>query len=65
MIREHFPETKVFNPNTAYCYEKGCSFIISGLPTIRDGSGHMSDWGSKLVADHFSGWLRDNKIQLN
>jgi len=64
-IQDQFPSVKIFNPNQAFCKDKGCSFMISGLPIIRDGSGHISDWGSELVAIEFRRWLDVNGFGLD
>ena len=56
-ISSRYPETLLFNPNEAFCKESECSFMIGGLPIIRDASGHLSDWGSTLVAEKFEEWL--------
>lgn len=64
MIQKDYPNVKTYNPNNAFCNRDGCSFMISGLPIIRDGSGHMSDWGSELVARDFVHWLGTNGLAL-
>lgn len=65
LIQDQFPSVKIFNPNKAFCTDNGCSFMISGLPIIRDGSGHISDWGSELVAIQFRRWLEVNRFRLD
>lgn len=60
MIERSFSSVKIFNPNDAFCNQEGCSFMISGVPIIRDDAGHMSGWGSELVAKSFERWLRNN-----
>jgi hypothetical protein len=65
LIQDRFPNVKIFNPNEAFCTDNGCSFMISGLPIIRDGSGHISDWGSELVAIQFRRWLEVNRFRLD
>ena len=65
MIQRNYPSVNIYNPNSAFCKPKGCSFLISGLPIIRDGSGHISDWGSDLVAANFSSWLKNKRLLIN
>ena len=56
-IQSGYPAARLFDPNEAFCKESGCDFMIGGLPITRDGGGHLSDWGSALVAEKFEKWL--------
>jgi peptidoglycan/LPS O-acetylase OafA/YrhL len=61
LIRNKYPAVRLFDPNEAFCNESGCNFLIDGLPIIRDASGHLSDWGSQLVAQNFEEYLVPRK----
>lgn len=50
---------KVFQQNDALCDATGCHMIAAGLPLYRDEYAHLSEYGSRLVADRFVNWARE------
>ena len=60
LIRNEFPQAKLFDPNDAFCDESMCEFMKEGIPLLRDSAPHISIEGSKLVAKEFANWSSEN-----
>jgi peptidoglycan/LPS O-acetylase OafA/YrhL len=60
LISREFPTALIFDPNEAICDSDKCEFMRDGLPLLRDKAGHMSFAGSRIVAEQFQDWARDN-----
>jgi peptidoglycan/LPS O-acetylase OafA/YrhL len=64
LVLREFPETYIFDPNSAFCDEESCKFIKGQNFVIKDSAGHMSIFGSKIVATEFSTWAKVNLPSL-
>jgi hypothetical protein len=58
IIKASHPNVKFFDPTEAFCSNGKCSFVANGLPLIRDEYGHLSRYGSRLVAVRFLEWAK-------
>lgn len=59
MIKDEYPQTKLFNQNDVYCNKDGCDSVINGMPMFSDGR-HYSKFGSDLVTNDFVEWAKTN-----
>jgi peptidoglycan/LPS O-acetylase OafA/YrhL len=60
LITQKFPSTLIFDPNDAFCERTVCEFMKDGVPLLRDTSPHISQAGSRLVAEVFADWAQSN-----
>ena len=63
IIARH-PKTKIFDPNDIFCDDTACSIVKDGLPMYRDEFQHLSLYASKMLADKFAEWSKQNLPEI-
>ena len=63
-IHRSNPSTLFYDPNSFYCGDTACNFIIDGMPMYRDQFGHLSEYASGKMSRDFSRWAALNAPRL-
>ena len=63
-IHRSNPSTLFYDPNSFYCGDTACNFIIDGMPMYRDQFGHLSEYASGMMSRDFSRWAALNAPRL-
>jgi len=53
-----FPTLRLFDQSQLFCNQQRCNYLHDRLPLLRD-NGHLSKYGSDLMADRFVRWARE------
>lgn len=61
-VQERAPETLVFSVDELFCREDGCSFLLDGLPLLRDEWDHWSEFGSTRSAVLLTQSLSEQRV---
>lgn len=63
-IKSEHPSVMFFDTNKVFCTEGGCSYLLNGLPLIRDEFSHMSEFGSLELSKLFVEWAKTNAPEI-
>jgi peptidoglycan/LPS O-acetylase OafA/YrhL len=63
-ISSHYKNVFFFDPNMAFCDAKMCNFMSSGIPLLRDASGHFSEQGVNQLSISFIEWAQKEIPEL-
>jgi peptidoglycan/LPS O-acetylase OafA/YrhL len=58
------PDVVFYDQNPLFCDTLTCQFVKNGLPLLRDGNGHYSQYGSELQIQQFVSWAKQNEPEL-
>jgi hypothetical protein len=58
------PDVVFYDQNPLFCDTLTCQFVKDGLPLLRDGNGHYSQYGSELQIQQFVSWAKQNEPEL-
>ena len=58
------PQVKFFDTDQVFCTTGTCSFIKDGIPLLRDGASHLSEYGSDELAKLLVAWAKFNEPKL-
>jgi peptidoglycan/LPS O-acetylase OafA/YrhL len=62
-LQTKHPTLVLFDQYGVFCQGDQCAFLRGGRPLLRD-KGHLSEYGSELMADHFAKWAEDHLPSL-
>lgn len=57
------PDVVFYDQNELFC-QNTCSFVLDGMPLIRDDTGHYTEFASRRLGDLFTTWAAQNAPQL-
>jgi len=52
-INKSFNHLYAFDLNKVFCIESKCTFVKDGIPMLRDGAGHFSEYGLEVISPSF------------